>query len=209
MYDSVHILLNIEVVQSNSTTLVPKWIPPVSYNLSNDFAKILANQEFSDVTIVAAQEGSEFKAHKSILCARSIVFATMFRHDFEESKTNHITIDDISGKVIQEMLNFIYTNRKIPEEMAADLYYAANKYQLMGLKNMCENILRKTMDKTSVLDILLLAERSSNERLKTSALEYIIKYIKDIKKTPKWEEFQKTNPQLIYEILCKVVDHHL
>ncbi|XP_058980076.1 protein roadkill-like [Musca domestica] len=120
-------------------------------NMTHDFAKILASEEFSDVTLVTA-DGTEFKAHRFVLCARSEVFAAMFRNDFSERNTSRITIEDMDAEVMQEMLNYLYTDRKIPKQMAPALYTAANKYALLHLQGMCEQVLIETMDVASVLE---------------------------------------------------------
>ena len=65
---------------------------------------------------------------KSILVARSPVFAGMFGHDMLEDRENEVTIPDFGSSVIKELLKFIYTgyagNLK---ELATELLAAADK----------------------------------------------------------------------------------
>ncbi|XP_073843782.1 TD and POZ domain-containing protein 1-like [Musca autumnalis] len=205
--DTIQILLDINIKRPQQTVVAPIVVPTQS-SIANDLARILASKDFSDVTLIA-NGGAEFRAHKLILCSRSEVFAAMFRNNFKENKTNRIEIDDIDAEVLEEMLNFIYTDKEIPKEMANALYYAANKYQLLDLQIMCENILTNTMDVTTVLDILLFAEQNANERLKTNALDYIMKNVKDIMATTEWKELQKTNPIICHNILFRTVYENL
>ncbi|XP_061392386.1 speckle-type POZ protein-like B [Musca vetustissima] len=138
-----------------------------------DFANILASEEFCDVTLVA-QDRTEFKAHKVVLCARSDVFRAMFRNDLQEKKTGSITIDDMDSDVLKKLLNYIYTDEEIPKEMAADLFVAANKYALVDLQKICEDMLIEVMSVDTVADILLLGDRHSSERLKSKAVQFVI-----------------------------------
>ena len=72
---------------------------------------------------------------KSLLVARSQVFAAMFEHDMEEAKHNRVEVKDVDSEVMDQMLRFIYTG-KAPdlERMAAELLAAADKYALDRLK---------------------------------------------------------------------------
>ncbi|XP_073837815.1 speckle-type POZ protein-like [Musca autumnalis] len=165
-----------------------------------DLGQMLANEKFSDITLIA-RDGCEFKAHKVILSGRSEVFDTMLRSDFVEAKTNRITIDDMDAEVMKEMLTFIYTGKGIHKEMAYDLFSAANKYALMDLETMCENILTKSMDVSSVADIILLADLNSNERLKSRALQFIKGNVKEVMKAESWKKLRASNLELCVEIL--------
>ncbi|XP_073841517.1 speckle-type POZ protein-like [Musca autumnalis] len=137
-------------------------------HINADYAKMIAKEEYSDITLIA-RNGYEFKAHKVILSGRSKVFDAMLRGDFEEAKTNRITIDDMDAEVMKEFLAFIYTGNKIPKEMSFDLFSAGNKYALRDLETMCEHILTETMDVTTVADVILLADLFANDRLKKNA----------------------------------------
>ncbi|XP_073841539.1 speckle-type POZ protein-like [Musca autumnalis] len=171
-------------------------------SLKNDFANIFASKEFSDVILVA-QDGIELKAHKLVLCARSPVFAAMFRNNFEESKTNRIKIDDMDAEVIEEMLKFLYTGGDISEKFAEELFVAANKYSLLYLQTMCENILINTMKVPTVADILLLADRHTNDRLKTKAVDFIVYNIKTVTETEGWKKLCQTDYDLSRLVLDK------
>lgn len=94
--------------------------------LPDDLGSLFENQKFSDVTL--AVENREFQAHKSILAARSPVFAAMFEHEMEERKHNRVEITDVDHEVLREMLRFIYTGKASNlEKMADDLLAAADK----------------------------------------------------------------------------------
>ncbi|XP_061396064.1 protein roadkill-like [Musca vetustissima] len=175
-----------------------------STTISKDLANILASKEFSDLTLVS-QDKIEFNVHKVLLCARSEVFAAMFRNDLEEKKTGIIQIEDMDSKVLKELLNYIYTDKKIPNEMAADLFVAGNKYAMSGLQKMCENMLIETMSVDTVSDILLLGDRHSSDRLKSTALIFAMKNIKSVSMTEGWNRLRATDNDLCTDVLEKAV----
>ncbi|MFT7808616.1 speckle-type POZ protein-like A isoform X1, partial [Arapaima gigas] len=127
---------------------------------------------FTDCSLYVG--GQEFKAHKSILAARSPVFNAMFEHEMEESKKNRVDISDVDPDVFKEMMGFIYTG-KAPnlDKMADNLLAAADKYALERLKVMCEEALCSSLSVENVADILILADLHSAEQLKAQAIDFI------------------------------------
>ncbi|XP_047918748.1 speckle-type POZ protein-like isoform X1 [Anser cygnoides] len=72
--------------QSNTNTLkVPEC------RLAEDLGNLWETTRFTDCSFYVG--GQEFKAHKSILAARSPVFNAMFEHEMEESKKVSLTED--------------------------------------------------------------------------------------------------------------------
>lgn len=65
---------------------------------------------FSDVEV---QIGSSvFQSHKIILCAHSPYFQAMFTNNMKERCTNRVIFsDDISVKVFETLLHFMYHGR--------------------------------------------------------------------------------------------------
>eukprot|EP00063_Salmo_salar_P065676 XP_014040511.1 PREDICTED: speckle-type POZ protein-like A [Salmo salar] len=94
--------------------------------LSDDLGNLWQCSRFTDCSLYVG--GQEFKAHKSILAARSPVFNAMFEHEMEESKKNRVDISDVEPDVFKEMMGFIYTG-KAPnlDKMADNLLAAADK----------------------------------------------------------------------------------
>ncbi|XP_025944866.1 speckle-type POZ protein-like isoform X5 [Apteryx rowi] len=113
--------------QSNTNTLkVPEC------RLAEDLGNLWETTRFTDCSFYVG--GQEFKAHKSVLAARSPVFNAMFEHEMEESKKNRVEINDVDPEVFKEMMRFIYTG-KAPnlEKMADNLLAAADKFFLLAV----------------------------------------------------------------------------
>ncbi|XP_073841519.1 speckle-type POZ protein-like [Musca autumnalis] len=180
----------------------------VASKLINDFEKLFVDNKFTDIVLVA-RDGTEFKAHKLILSGRSEVFSTMLHNDFLENKTNRITIDDMDADVMKEMLNFIYTGKEITKAKALSLFPIANKYALVDLETMCADILTETINTALSVEILIMADRHSNEILKTNAITFITANFKDVTKTEGWKILKDTNYDLYNDILEKALQEFL
>ncbi|KAJ0005917.1 hypothetical protein NQD34_015811 [Periophthalmus magnuspinnatus] len=149
--------------------------------LSDDLGNLWECSRFTDCSLYVG--GQEFKAHKSILAARSPVFNAMFEHEMEESKKNRVDISDVDPEVFKEMMGFIYTG-KAPnlEKMADNLLAAADKYALERLKVMCEEALCNSLSVENVADTLILADLHSAEQLKAQAIDFINRQVSERKK---------------------------
>lgn len=86
-------------------TVSSNVLPP---SLSSSLKQLLASGDAADVTINIGS--TQLAAHRCILSARSPVFNAMLRHDMSERMTGSITIDDVELPVMQECLNFMYTD---------------------------------------------------------------------------------------------------
>lgn len=86
---------------------------------------MLNGEKFSDVVLCV--DSQQFQAHKSILSVRSPVFAAMFSHDTKELQQNLVEISDMTSKVMNALLNFIYTGGVSPEDLTVELLRAADK----------------------------------------------------------------------------------
>ncbi|XP_052004356.1 speckle-type POZ protein-like A isoform X2 [Xyrauchen texanus] len=184
--------------------------------LSDDLGNLWECSRFTDCSLFVG--GQEFKAHKSILAARSPVFNAMFEHEMEESKKNRVDITDVEPEVFKEMMGFIYTG-KAPnlEKMADNLLAAADKYALERLKVMCEEALCNSLSVENVADTLILADLHSAEQLKAQAIDFINRcsvlrqlgckdgknwnsnHATDIMETAGWKSMIQSHPHLVAE----------
>ncbi|GIY28616.1 speckle-type POZ protein-like B [Caerostris darwini] len=113
--------------------------------LSNNFKRLL-NPEvsyFSDVSFICGSV--TIPAHKSILSARSPIFADVFTAQMKENIENKVHITDMEVPILRAMLVHIYTGKTedLSIESSGDLLVAADKYQLEDLKRVCCNFLKR------------------------------------------------------------------
>ncbi|XP_037891345.1 protein roadkill-like [Glossina fuscipes] len=167
--------------------------------LSEDFDDLFTNHEFSDVTFAVSEH--EIKAHKTILAARSKVFAAMFEHKMVENKLSRVVITDIDHEVLNEMLRFMYIG-KAPNlyEMTHGLLVAADKYALEDLKGMCENALNVTLSVETAVETLVSAHLYTTGQLKAQSIAFIKTHVTDVMQTQAWQDAIRAHPDLILEV---------
>ncbi|XP_064490387.1 speckle-type POZ protein B-like isoform X2 [Ornithodoros turicata] len=153
------------------------------YSLSSDLRELVDDPFLSDLTFVV--KGTEFKAHKIILAARSPVFAAMIRHSVDKKTV----ITDISPDVFREILHFIYTGSAPNVENVADrLLVAADKYLMEDLRTRCEVSLFAQITTDNASDMLLLAHHHGAGRcFETAVIDFIAANLKDVMKTDGWQ----------------------
>ena len=146
-------------------------------------------------------DGVEFKCHKLILSARSPVFDKMFTIDLKEQKTSEVKIYDLDPETIKEMLKYIYSD-EINESSGKieDLFYAADKYDVVGLKMICESVLTKQLSIGTAADLAMLAEFFRLSSLRTKAVNFIAKKNQEFVKQEGWEKKFEKHPLLLIDI---------
>ncbi len=109
----------------------------------NDLQKLVNNKELSHFLFIV--HNKELFAHKNILSVRSKVFEAMFDNHIIESHLNQCIIDDIESHVFEELLTFKYTaNAPKAQSMAHKLLTAAQKYEILDLKDIVKTLYLKT-----------------------------------------------------------------
>lgn len=143
--------------QSFSLTLLTKITAGVAEKVStgqtvaSDIKKMFGEELFTDFQL-ETNDGEVLKAHKVILAARSPVFFSMLSNDLEEARTGSVKILDFNRQIMKEVLRFVYQNEvENVDDIASDLIFAAEKYQLEQLKELCVKSLIATTTATNVL----------------------------------------------------------
>lgn len=171
--------------------------------ISVDYTKLLFSPDFSDVKFTI--DGKEVRAHRAILSARSTVFWQMFESE-KHTLTEHVVkINDFDIKTIRNLLQYIYTECAPDiEEIPDQLLLVAEKYNLDGLKVLCENILQSKITLESVVRLLVLAERCKAIILKASLMEFIVENIKELIKFDTLQPIIMLYPEFLYELIKRM-----
>nr|XP_042909298.1 speckle-type POZ protein-like isoform X1 [Parasteatoda tepidariorum] len=165
--------------------------------LSHDFSKILDRTIASDVTLDVS--GVKIKSHRIILQARSPVFDRMFNHDTSESASNIIVIPDIRAEIMNDLLLYLYSGVTKTHDFddACDLYYAADKYEVLSLRDACKmDLLMVHLKVDNVCQMLSLANRHGDESFKENILKFIKRNFKTMVKMESFEELSANEPKL-------------
>merc|ERR1712098_275831 len=128
-------------------------------------------------SVVVKCGDSKFECHKVFLAARSPVFKAMLTIEMKEKISNEIQIDDAEPEVIAELLKFIYTGKPSPSFLdkcsnAMNLFFAADKYQIEALKEICEFSLISSLTIKNCFSLLIFGDRYC-ENMKKSALKFV------------------------------------
>ncbi|XP_024388979.1 ARM REPEAT PROTEIN INTERACTING WITH ABF2 isoform X3 [Physcomitrium patens] len=129
----------------------------------------------SDVTFLV--EGRRFYAHRIALLASSDAFRAMFDGGYKEKEALDIEIPNISWKVFELMMRFIYTgNVEVASDNAQDLLRAADQYLLEGLKRLCEYSIAQNLTLETVMNVFDLAEAYHALSLRDTCVLFILKH---------------------------------
>ncbi|CAN6221487.1 unnamed protein product [Urochloa humidicola] len=157
----------------------PTAVAPPESDLQKDLAELLWSKQGADVTIEVG--GETFHAHKLVLAARSSEWREKFFGSTQRraAGTHPIQIDDVEPEVFKSLLRFMYTDTlpKMDEEavpaMAAGLLASADRFKLDKLKKICEEMLCKRVDMSTIETSLVLSERHHCPALKAACLEFL------------------------------------
>ncbi|GFY45130.1 speckle-type POZ protein-like [Trichonephila inaurata madagascariensis] len=178
-------------------------------DLSTDLMHLFdeASSSFADVELKC--ESFTIPAHKGILASRSPVFSAMFKNEMRESRETTVYITDISISTLRTMLAYIYTSRinDITMSNAQDLLYAADKYQLTRLKNICSEYLKNNVSDQNVLNLLEFGDFFDRES-KEFAMNFICNKVAEfsiLENTQEWKRLRKEQTELAMEVLVSLV----
>ena len=195
--DTLTVLFKFKVTEFVNSTSVRKKKDPVSTSENYEgLEQLFGSLLHSYVTFVA--DGKEFHTHKILVAIKSPVFDAMFKNQMKEQQTIRIEVEE-GAQVFEELFHFIHTGRaRNIQTFAQDLLIAADKYQIGELKNLCENVLIKQLDKTNATRLLLLADLHNAERLKDEAGVFINANFCSISRMVGWKALARHYSKLIY-----------
>ncbi|KAL6953838.1 hypothetical protein U1Q18_046968, partial [Sarracenia purpurea var. burkii] len=116
----------------------------------------------------------------------------------------------IRGNVMEEVLRYIYTgNVENLEELADDLFEAADKYDLAELKAMCENVLSSNLSVDSAAKTLALADMHHANELKSEAMDYIVMNSSSVMCTEGWKAIVADSRSDLLNEVCQALSRQL
>jgi len=93
------------------------------------------NRKMTDVEFLLGDEA--FGAHRSILSARSPVFAAMFASGMKEAETGQVRIEDVDHETFLKFLKFLYTGTLETSSMSRELFTLSDRYRVETLMELC------------------------------------------------------------------------
>jgi len=137
---------------------------------------IYADQLYSDYTIVC-QDGDRnvrIPCHKNFL-ASSEYFAGLFESGMKETHKEEVEIIGYSGRIIEHFIKYFYINevdREVMTDNAETFLKLADQFRVSGLKKQAANLMKASISKSNVLEMILAGYHFNAPDLKTVAMNY-------------------------------------
>ena len=126
-----------------------------------------------DITLVT-KDDKEFKAHRNVLSAASPFFCKLFQSEMKENREGIVRFEEISGAIMEDVLEFIYTGSvEVTQENSEDLIAAANYFLIPGLKTVAGRFLERQMSKSNCISTFYFAEIYQCDELITNTRKFI------------------------------------
>ncbi|GBM17859.1 TD and POZ domain-containing protein 3 [Araneus ventricosus] len=176
-------------------------LPKFQKVLNGELKSLLMDGIHSDIKLRARSKS--YPAHKCILSARSPVFKAMFSNEMIENIKDCVDIEDLNDDTVFRLLQYIYSAEveELEWDDATDLYEAADKYQILTLKDICSSYFKIHLCRNNACAALLLADLHHDEHLKSFVQDFILRHAKDIMNSEEWKELMKINLKLAAETM--------
>ncbi|XP_026291554.2 speckle-type POZ protein homolog isoform X4 [Frankliniella occidentalis] len=170
-----------------------------------DWARLRSMRELAEVTFLLGDVA--IPAHKQVLCARSPVFRSMFTLDFKEAKEMVVTVEDAPWpEAFEKFLEYLYSGQVQDfEQMELQVMLIADRYQVEGLKVLCQREMFDKVNTANVLDTLVLADKVNAVLLKKNALSVAVDKIGVVMTSPAWKDFHKEHNDLVDDMLKEAI----
>ncbi|XP_049796805.1 protein roadkill-like isoform X3 [Schistocerca nitens] len=164
-----------------------------------DLGALLDAEDGAIVTMIAGE--TRLMAHKAVLSARSPVLAAMFQHDMLEASSGQVTIPDVEGEVLRQVLTYMYTLQapKLPS-MAPQLLAVADKYCLSALKSLCEQQVIAQLAVDNAAAAAVLAVRYSCQNLTAAAIAFVKAHTHKVLATQCWADAMRNQLEDVIEV---------
>ncbi|GBN20558.1 hypothetical protein AVEN_66604-1 [Araneus ventricosus] len=191
---------------TNLNHLLPLYFPPSDVQtvqcptLADALTDMHEDELFYDVKI---ENGTSYiTAHKIVLCSRSTKFEALVKSQDKITSPQVIQVEDDIETLIR-MVYFLYTDdiSDINWQIATTLYSAAIKYEIGLLKHKCCNFINDNLDKSNVVEILLLAKKYNDIELIASARNFIMENRTAVYTSDEWDNFRKSHSDFAVEIM--------
>ncbi|GIY79253.1 TD and POZ domain-containing protein 5 [Caerostris extrusa] len=174
----------------------------VPQSFRSDIQSLYKDQVLPDFNLKVGVQ--TFPVHKAILSARSPVFKAMFSNDMLEQGGNFTDVLDLDSETMHRFLIFVYTD--ITEEnldwsALSKLYFAADKYEVLSLKQRCSEFLKMRLCPDNVCDVLTLADMHQDDHLKSAVKDFLLQHDRIIFHSEEWKKLEKVDQDLAFETM--------
>ena len=166
----------------------------------NRFRKLLEDQRFWDAIIVESDNEDVRKA---------ILGVDVDDNPLTDRSKNQdaVEVDDKDYEVLKTVLEFLYMEKFVElKEPKDDICMVGKKYYLDALREDCERDVVGNLTVDNALRVLILVDVCGSCELKRIITDFIGKYGPSVTRTEIFKELKNWHPQLLEDILCKVLE---
>lgn len=116
-----------------------------------------------------------------------------------EATTGQVDISDIEFEVFKELLHYIYSGRiekPLTQEMAQSLFVAADKYEIVDLKDECSEIVISNMKIENAISLMIWSYTHSFNRVLMGTFSTAAQYKEKICQKEEWKTLLLNFPDL-------------
>ena len=127
-----------------------------------------------DITLLT-NDDREFKAHRNVLSAASPFFCKLLQSDMKENREGIVRFEEISGTIMEDVLEFIYTGTvEVTQENAKELIAAGSYLMILSLKNVSGRFLEAEMSNSNCISTFYLAEKYDCDELMNNSRRFVL-----------------------------------
>ncbi|KAI9110854.1 hypothetical protein K1719_018292 [Acacia pycnantha] len=167
------------------------------------FVEAFREQTHTDITVTPGNNGPPIPSHKAVLATRSEVFKNMLDSDECKAAPTNITIPELNYEELESLLEFLYRGNLGPEKLRKHVFalsLAADKYGIAYLQKQCEQYMINSLSISNALDVLEIADTCSNQKLKDTAMKFLVENIQEIVLSSRYEAFVHRSPHLTVQL---------
>lgn len=177
--------------------------PSPTHDALSTLKKIFVDQQNYDVILEC--QNRRISTHRNILSERSSIFKGIFKLSDITIVAEELHISNIEANSLQHLLRYIYSSELFDPlilSVAMNLYEAADKYAIHGLKWKCATSICTLTDKTICYTLLMANELGYLEVFDSAA--YHIASKNGFLLSEEWGDFCEKNPLLAHKALSKI-----
>jgi BTB/POZ domain len=146
-------------------------------------------------------QGQEIGAHLNII-SHNPVMATMLNVNFVEGQSRQVIINNIEPETFRHLLHYLYNPVPpliVEVSKLEQLLAATEMYQLVGLKQFCEESLIVSLEEDNVVRLLVIAHLQSANRLLETCYKFLSNTSDAFWSRVEWKELMYDYPDLFFQ----------
>ena len=192
-----------KIMESPSPPSSPFSSEGHSSRLLNQMGSLRQGKQLCDVILKVGSK--EIPAHRLVLSACSPYFCAMFTNQMLESQQNYVTLTDLDGQTVEEIVDFAYTGEiTIHEDNVQPLLKAASILQLCEVVSACCAFLSSQLHASNSLGIATFAQAHGCTWLEHRAMEYVQDHFMEV---VEGEEFVQVSVEHMLKLMASEQIH--